>query len=389
MKFLSYVFVAIIAFVAAIFITNGDFDKSSEYDFSNTDNTSVEYQEPTEYTTYYSQLNDFQKSIYDALLEPVKNMEESVTFSNVDYGEFKKNCFTATKALQYDHPELFWFTSGYTQKTSRSRFDEKSQIVIEPMYYSYATGFFDSEKKSEELQNAVSNVADLARKHSSNGYDQIMFVHDYLVKNAIYDHDALNEYYKTSRSPSCEYIFSAYGCLVEGKTVCSGYAKAFQLVVRELGYDCLYVVGDAGEAHGWNCVYLDGEGYYVDVTWDDPDMEKEIPLYDYAFITSEMLSKTHTVDAEFEEPVCVSDDYNYFRYYGYYLDKYSYSAAAEILENQSHKGYAFIQFGSMEETEDAYRELVSNRGYRTISGIKNFNETYLNDQHYIIGFYNK
>ncbi len=389
MRFLSYVLVAIVAFVAAIAISNGDFGKSNEYDFSDMDGSSIEYEVPTEYTTYYNQLSTYQKTIYDAIFDAVKNKKESLTFSSVDTVEFGNNCYAASLAVQYDHPELFWFTGGYSYSESRTLFENRGEIVMYPTYYSYASSFFNEDSKGEELSNAVKQVADLARSYSSDTYDRIVFVHDYIIQNAIYDYDGLEEYYKSTRSPSCEYIFSAYGCLVNGKTVCSGYAKAFMLVMKELGVDCTYVVGDAGEKHGWNCVYLDGEGYYVDVTWDDLDRNTEVPKYDYALIDSKTLSKTHTVEFDckgFEDPVCNSEKYNYFHYYGYYLDRYDYNEVSRILSEQSHKGYAYIRFGSMKEAEKAYEELIKWSGYKKIPGLSGFSEQYVNDEFAVIGF---
>ena len=58
-------------------------------------------------------------------------------------------------------------------------------------------------------------------------------------------------------------IYTAYGCLVEGRAVCAGYAKAFKLLLGRCGISCYYVVGEAGGGkHGWNCVELDGN-YHI------------------------------------------------------------------------------------------------------------------------------
>ena len=83
----------------------------------------------------------------------------------------------------------------------------------------------------------------------------------------MYDTDSLDEYYKTTHSPSCEYIFTAYGCLVNGKTVCSGYAKAFQFILQNLGYESILVAGEGADGlHAWNMVKIDDDYYYFEVT---------------------------------------------------------------------------------------------------------------------------
>ena len=70
---------------------------------------------------------------------------------------------------------------------------------------------------------------------------------------------------------------SAYSALVNGRTVCAGYARAFQYLLQQMDIPCYYCTGYAGEAHAWNIVALDDGYYNVDVTWDDSDGGR----YDY------------------------------------------------------------------------------------------------------------
>lgn len=387
MKFLSYLCVAVLAFGAAIFFTNVTGFGTPEYDLSNIGSPSENPQESTEFTTYYDQLNDYQKQLYNALLEPIANAEQELTFTNVNYYDFKNNIFDAIMAIHYDHPEYFWLRGGYSFQASSSRFEETADFKLSPIYYDYVSYFFNASSKSAELTEQVEKVAALAQAHSNDDFERIVFVHDYLIENAYYDHDALDEYFSSSHDPSCEYIFSAYGCLVQGKTVCSGYAKAFQLIMQELGYDCIYVTGDAGEAHGWNCVFLDGEGYFVDVTWDDPDLKQkgfsyEEPYYNYMCIDSDALSKTHKLDTSmFDAPVCNASDYNYFIRSGYYAETYDFSTASTILSAQSGQNAVHIQFGSLDELEKAYNELWLNSKFKDIAGIADFSQYTYNEEH--------
>ena len=364
MKWFSYILIAAVAFVLAVAIVGADDLGADTYDISD----GIDTPDSTSYTTYYDQLNDLEKSVYKAMEQSISKMGSKFKISNISIDGFKKAAQRVGEALQYDHPEYFWFTGGYLYSYPVS--EDYGTVTVEPKYYQYASAMFDYKDKQSQLQSRVEEVAALARQHSSDDFERIMFVHDYLIKNAIYDHDALDEYYKTTRSPSCEYIFSAYGCLVNGKTVCSGYAKAFQLIMNYMGYDCSYVVGDAGEAHGWNCIYLDGEGYFVDVTWDDADFDKETPLYNYAFITSGALSKTHRIDMPFQTPVCNAEKYNYFIKNGYYLEKYDRAAAARILASQKGNRGAYIQLGSKEALSQAKQELTNMAILKYIDGME-------------------
>ena len=378
MKFFSYMIVAVISFCLAIFAVN-NFSDGTSFDFSSQEPVPTQ-QESTSFTTYYDQLTDFEKALYNATLSAVQNADKEFKLTNVDIEAFQKSTGTVGRAVQYDHPEYFWFTGGYSY--SFTRFQDVGTVKVEPIYYSYVSDFFKAGSKQSQLEKAVKEVAEKAKKHSTDDYERILFVHDYLVEHAIYDHDGLKEYYTANKSPSCEYIFAAYGCLVNGKTVCSGFAKAFQLIMHEMGYDCTYVVGEAGEAHGWNCIYLDGEGYFIDVTWDNADFEKgEVPLYNYAFITSETLEKTHTVDMPFETPVCTATEYDFFLRKGYYLEKYNHNAVKEILEKQKDNKGAYIQFGSRAELGKAVKAF-SSKAYKKSLGLENaYYVTYNEDHH--------
>lgn len=60
---------------------------------------------------------------------------------------------------------------------------------------------------------------------------------------------------------------SAYGALVTGKTVCSGYAYAYKAICDELGLYCQVISGYNGDgSHAWNKI---GDGLYVDCTFCD------------------------------------------------------------------------------------------------------------------------
>ncbi len=82
---------------------------------------------------------------------------------------------------------------------------------------------------------------------------------------------------------------SAYSALVNGQTVCAGYARAFQYILQQLGIPCYYCTGFAGESHAWNIVMLDGEFYNVDTTWDDMG----IGTYDYFNKTDKDYADNH------------------------------------------------------------------------------------------------
>ena len=73
---------------------------------------------------------------------------------------------------------------------------------------------------------------------------------------------------------------SAYGGIIKGNTVCSGYAKSFKLICDIKGIDCWIICGEVkGEAHEWNAVYIDEKMYYVDLTFADTGGGKKFYMF--------------------------------------------------------------------------------------------------------------
>lgn len=71
----------------------------------------------------------------------------------------------------------------------------------------------------------------------------------------------------------CDYGLSpngqtAYGAIVEGKAVCTGYADGFAYLANLAGLDAVSTYSAAVD-HAWILVTLDGERYFCDCTWDD------------------------------------------------------------------------------------------------------------------------
>lgn len=84
--------------------------------------------------------------------------------------------------------------------------------------------------------------------------DKISYIYNYLCENVVYD--------------SAYEFGSIYDALVGGKTVCSGYAAAFQVMMEKLGIPCKIMAGNVnGTAHAWNAVNVSGKWYYVDATF--------------------------------------------------------------------------------------------------------------------------
>lgn len=194
---------------------------------------------------YYHMLDATGQALYRQIYANANAMIKEFAPIEAVSANLLKNAFTA---VVNDHPELFWVNTAYQYKYALSG-------RIAAIYLSFnktadnidmAKGLFET--AAEEI---LSEAQELDKVH-----DKELFVHDALVEKITYNKAAsMNQ--------------SAYSALVLGKTVCAGYARAYQYLLQQLGIPCYYCTGYAGENHAWNIVKLEDTYYNVDVTWSD------------------------------------------------------------------------------------------------------------------------
>lgn len=205
------------------------------------------------YYPYYAMLNEKGKHLYRQIY--ANTNETYSAFAPVESVTARelKNIFSA---VVNDHPELFWMETAYAGKYVRS-----GQCVEIDLQFNRTVQDLES-AKAYFNENANQILAE-AQNFSSN-YEKEKYVHDALIGRISYNLRA-------------EMNQSAYSALVNGQTVCAGYARAFQYLLQQLGIPCYYCTGYAGGSHAWNIVALEDGYYNVDTTWDDTDSG----TYDY------------------------------------------------------------------------------------------------------------
>ncbi len=175
---------------------------------------------------------------------------------------------TVFAAVYNDHPELFWLETAYSGKY------RGDGICVEiDLRMNYTAQNLEASKAV--LSEKANEILALAAPLSDN-YEKEKQVHDALIDRITYNMGA-------------EMNQSAYSALVNGQTVCAGYARAFQYLMQQLGIPCYYCTGFAGENHAWNIVSLDDGYYNVDTTWDDTEGGN----YDYFNKTDQDYADTH------------------------------------------------------------------------------------------------
>lgn len=125
-------------------------------------------------------------------------------------------------------------------------------------------------------EERVAQILDTCVLEGMSQWQIALSVHDYLIANAIYDDSLVRN--------------TGYALLIDGTSVCAGYAKAYQDLMLRAGIDCRYVDSDAMD-HAWNLVNIDGNWYHVDLTWDDPSPNTDGYVnHKYFLLTDEEIS---------------------------------------------------------------------------------------------------
>ena len=261
---------------------NNVLDAGKKFVISNSDNHKSISDSEYVYGTLYEQIIEF-----NTYIKINASFRTQITSDDIN---------TQYHKVIMDNPDIFWLTGGATIQTITSG---ASKTYLYDLNTSCDMNLVPIMKK--KLDQVVGDIVFEARKYNSD-YDKALYVHDVLVSTCKYDESVYYTSLFDTDTDLNTMAYSAYGCLVEHKAVCSGYAKAYQLIMNKLGIETGFVSGegitssDTGP-HAWNYIKIDGNYCYVDVTWDDPVGYNSNEIrHDYFCISKDEISKDHIFD---------------------------------------------------------------------------------------------
>lgn len=136
----------------------------------------------------------------------------------------------------------------------------------------------DNSKELLKMQKAVEDKL-IGFSRTLDGLterEKVIEINNWIASNAVYD----MELAKTS----------CYSNIIEGRSTCNGYARAFLALCSYSGVKCEYVKGYVDEKlHMWNRVKIGGRWEYVDVTWNSM-----AGINKWLLITEDEMKKDHT-----------------------------------------------------------------------------------------------
>ena len=254
----------------------------------------------------YERLTPSGKTLYAEILSILQNMSQNVPVSTTS-DEAIGLVFDYVMA---DHPEIF-YVDGY--KYTNYTVDN----VITKIAFSGNYTYSEEEVlvKKSQINQAVSECL-AGAPSSTDDYYVIKYIYEYLINNTEYDVSA----------PDNQNICSVF---INRRSVCNGYAKATQYLLNKLGIKCTLITGTVNTKkarnvrHAWNLVLCNDSYYHLDTTWGDSSYQTgngesadatRLPAvnYDYLNVTTDEISKNHTISDDIYVPVCSSLRDNYY-----------------------------------------------------------------------------
>ena len=159
--------------------------------------------------------------------------------------------------------------------------DEENNVQYETNIYT-RSDFLQIRKKIDEIkqQIIVPNNLDIDREKKIFAQ-----VYQKLGKKIEYDYYAISEEGEKDDelSITCRNL---KGGLLNGKSVCVGYADILKNILEEFEIEAKFIGVDQDETredynekdrngHAWNSVFLDGEEFYCDLTWDADNIKMD------------------------------------------------------------------------------------------------------------------
>lgn len=307
---------------------------------------------------YYCNIPSNQKRAYAEVFYILKTFDTEREVS-VDSKEELNKVLTC---VLNDYPDIFYI-DGYSYNLSG-----KNKIIISPSY-TY------SREEVDIKQGLIDNYTDTCLSQCPDTDDQ------YYILKYIYDYIINHTNYNTAASDNQ----SMCSVMINGVSVCQGYAKTMQYLLEQKDIEAIFITGKTtkGINHAWLEVNINGEWYCCDPTWGDAkfntgSISDNSVNYDCMLTSTEEFSQTHLIDNVADVPMCYSMADNYYVKEGYYINGYDRDKVMQLYEAALEDGNHnfFFKCADKDTYENASLDLIDSEGIFAIITDENAQVSY-------------
>lgn len=199
-------------------------------------------------------------------VDGVSGLYEVGEFNFAQYGLTQEEAATVFALYRKDHPVFYWMTD-------RLLGNEETIFITTTEEFAHGA---DRVSNNELVYAGVAEIAHLADGETSA----------YNIAMIFYEEILIRETYATDENGIPEdgqWAHSILGAFTEGRVVCEGYAKLFQMLLTAKGIENMHIVGTLeGTPHSWNAVKLeDGYWHWFDLTAGDINGEAGYEPHDF------------------------------------------------------------------------------------------------------------
>ena len=298
-----------------------------------------------------------ERDIYRTLQEAVQGRSLTATIEPAG----PDLVFEIFLTLMNDYPEYFWL-SPRLDFTTRS---VNGSAVDMEIRFTHTEDPKELKEREEQVSRVLEKILDEVGD-ITDPYEQVKRVYEYLITETKYRSRVTDQ--------------SMYSVLVDGRGVCAGYARAFQFIMRNLGFESIIVTGDLKQSgreggvlslftpyisedldgHAWNMVKIGTHWYHVDVTSGEALTPRNSNIsYTFLAIPDEQLLKTHTVSEGQVLPQADSYDLEYYRTHGLYFERFNLDAYRRLfsIAREQKEPDLDVRFASHPVLQEAVDEL--------------------------------
>ncbi len=191
-------------------------------------------------------------------LDYVKQLTSKSPNSNILIEIQNTRGITSNQIKQLDPNVKIRIAGGYDKDRVERNKDVVFQSGATGQYYVDAVTYTRNE--TIKILEAIEKIE--KRIHSNwSDFQKLIYVHDTLIKNIMYDPN----YEKKSSNET-----RSLRCLISKQTVCAGYSLVFKEIMDRNDIECEYVEGKgANTAHAWNIITINDRKYGIDLTWNN------------------------------------------------------------------------------------------------------------------------